>query len=135
MSDRIKWLDHQGHNPQTLFLIDLSRLRGRELIQSVQEIDSALDHIDDRVDFLIDVQGMTLNFESLSFLKAAGKKVQSVVRKSAIVGFSKPLKPFFVSYLKYTGSNMQIFQTRDDAINYFNESLVSLPNRQEEPAL
>lgn len=120
MNSRIKWLDPVNENAHPVFLIDLSKLRGRELIEQVQEIDAALDSIDDPVDFLIDVQGVTLNFESLGFLKAAGKKVQPIVRKSTIVGLSRALIPFFKSYLKYTGSMMHICQTRQEAISFFD---------------
>lgn len=104
-----------------VYLIDISSLSGIELITCCRDMTEDLNRLQGNYNFFIDITSCKLNIESLSFLKSAGKNIQSRVLKSGIVGVNSHIRPFFSMYLKYTSSGMKVFLNKQSAIKYLIE--------------
>ena len=120
LSSRLGYIDIEG---KKVYKIDLSNLSGESLILCCRKVVVSLGLFHGRIPFFIDVTNCKLNIESMSFLKSAGKNIQEKVDFSVIVGLNPNLMPFFYIYKKYTGSSIEMFNSKSEAFSRLSERL------------
>ena len=116
LEHRLSWLEHiKG----IYLLMDLSSLNDVQIMDVLMRTANVFKDKDElSVLILVDVTNMKATSTSFATLRRVSKDNQQYLLKSTIVGIPKYAKPFFPFYKTFTGSKAELFDTREEALEF-----------------
>lgn len=111
-----KW---QTHNEKTYIFLNLRKLNDFEIIGALYTMTEWVkDREDNSVRVLTDLTGIKAGFNTHMTIRQLSKSNQKYIGKSAIVGISRGLYPFYKLYRSFTQSQAKVFEDIEEARAY-----------------
>lgn len=99
--------------------VDFSGLDDYGIIKVTKSLDQVmLNEPDHSIRIITLVKGLNVGFNTHTHIRQLSKNVQPKILKSAIIGVSSIIMPFFSVYKQFTETKAELFKTEEEGLHY-----------------
>ena len=115
-NDNVFWKNHQGVR---YLYVDFTDLDDYAIIRVSQKLNQViLNEPDNSIRAVCLLKGLNVGFHTHTQLRQLSKNIQPKLKKTAIVGMSPLVMPFFLVYKQFTKSKAKLFDTLEESVEY-----------------